>query len=219
MIGIVVSDKLEWKQILDLYNINEDYIEKYPYGNFYRTIFKNKEVIFFRTGTRKVNAAGAIQYMLDKFDFSDIILIGTCAAVSDLDYGEIVVADSTVEYDLTIREFQPLIYEESVIKINVPKIGNDYVSGMIGTSDKALVLWKDYLKLKEETDIIASDMESAAIAKICKINNINFTIIKGVTDKPMEGETGLDEQVEVYEENAPIVMKNILENYLTEVIK
>lgn len=218
MIGIAVADKLEWKQILELYNINSDYTEKYPYGEFYRTVFKNKEVVFFRTGTRKVNSAGAMQFMLDKFEFNDIILIGTCAAVDDLDYGDVIVPDSVVEYDLTIREIQPLVLEESIIKLNPQKIGNDYISGMIGTSDKALVLYKDYLKLKEETEIIASDQEAAAIAKICKINNINLTIIKGVTDKPIKGDN-LEEQVEIYEENAPIVIKNILENYLTEVIK
>ena len=218
MIGIAVADKLEWKQILELYNINSDYTEKYPYGEFYRTVFKNKEVVFFRTGTRKVNSAGAMQFMLDKFEFNDIILIGTCAAVDDLDYGDVIVPDSVVEYDLTIREIQPLVLEESIIKLNPQKIGNDYISGMIGTSDKALVLYKDYLKLKEETEIIASDQEAAAIAKICRINNINLTIIKGVTDKPIKGDN-LEEQVEIYEENAPIVIKNILENYLTEVIK
>lgn len=219
MIGIAVADRSEWKQILELYNINSEYTEKYPYGEFYRTTFKNKEVVFFRTGTRKVHSSGAMQFMLDKFEFNDIILIGTCASVADLDYGEIIVPDKVVEYDLTIREIQPLILEESIIELNTPKIGNDYITGMIGTSDKALVLYKDYLKLKNETEIIASDMESAAIARICKINNINLTIIKGVTDKPMKGENGFDEQVEVYEENAPIVIKNILENYLTEVIK
>ena len=105
-----------------------------------------------------------------------------------------------------------------IIKLSPVNIDEDYVIGMIGTSDKALVLWKDYLKLKEETNICASDLESAAVAKICKINNVKCVIIKGVTDKPIKGEDGHDEQVEVFEENVPKVMKNILENYLTEVL-
>jgi len=34
----------------------------------------------------------------------------------------------------------------------------------------------------------------------------------------MKNNDGLDEQVEVYEENTPIVMKKIIEDYLSEVL-
>ena len=218
MIGIFVTDRREWKEILNLYNISEKYLEKYPYGEYYRTEFKKKDVVFFRSGNRKIVSSGATQYMIDKFDLEKIILIGTCASVDDLDYGEIVIPSSVVEYDLTIRELEPLINEKLIIELEELDINEDYVIGLMGTSDRALILWKDYLKLKEETNICASDMNSAAVAKICKINNVKLTIIKGVSDKPMEGENGIEEQVEVFEENLPSIMKNILENYLTEVL-
>ena len=218
MVGILVASKIEWEEVLKLYNISDSNLEKYPYGEFYRTSFKGKDVVFFRTGSRKVYSSGGAQYMIDKFDLERIILIGTCASVDDLDYGDIIIPNEVVEYDLTIRELQPLINENIIITLDEVNIDEDYLIGLIGTSDKSLVLWKDYLKLKEETNICASDMESAAVAKVCKINNVKCTIIKGVTDKPMKGENGLDEQVEVFEENVPIVMKNILENYLTEVL-
>lgn len=219
MIGIAVSDNKEWEILLELYNINSEYTEKYIYGSFYRTVFKNNDVIFFKIGKRKVNAAASIQYMIDKFKFEKIILVGTCTLVSDLDYNDIIVPSSVVEYDLTVREVQPLVLEKNIIELNKVSVGNDYVTGLLGTSDKALMIYKDYLKLKDETEIVASDTESAAVAKVCKMNNVDLTIIKGVTDKVFNSEDGFDEQVEVYEENLPVVIKNILENYLTEVIK
>lgn len=218
MIGILVTSKIEWEVVLDLYNITDSNLEKYPYGEFYRTNFNGKDIVFFRSGSRKVYSSAATQYMIDKFDLEKVILIGTCVTVDDLDYGEIIIPNEVVEYDLTIREIQPLITENMIIQLDTIDIDEEYLIGMIGTSDKALVLWKDYLKLKEETNICASDMESAAVAKVCKLNNIKCIIIKGVTDKPMKGENGYDEQVEVFEENVPSVMKNILENYLTEVL-
>lgn len=218
MTGIVVTNKKEFDIILKLYNISEEYLEKYPYGLFYRTTFKNKDVVFFKTKGRKISVSGSIQYMIDKFDLNKVILLGTCVSVDDLDYGDIIIPNSVVEYDLTIRELEPLINEKNVIELNEVNLDLDYVVGCIGSSEKALVLWKDYLKLKEETLICASDTDSAAAAKVCKINNIKLIIIKGVTDKPMKGENGVEEQVEVFEENLPIVMKNILENYLTEVL-
>lgn len=218
MIGIFVTDKREWHEIIKLYNISNNYLEKYPYGEFYRTTFKNKDVVFFRSNTRKICVSGALQFMIDKFSLNKIILLGTSTMVKDLDYGDIIIPNYVVEYDLTIREIEPLINKKMIMELEKVDIDQNYISGLVGSSDKALVLWKDYLKLKEETKICISDMDSAATAKVCKINNVDLIIIKGVTDKPMQGENGLDEQVEVYEENLPIVMENILENYLTEVI-
>ena len=81
MIGIMVASKVEWTQVLKrIWNIRRKYLEKYPYGDYYRTKFKNKDVIFFRTGIRKTAASGAVQYMIDHFEINEIILIGTCAA-------------------------------------------------------------------------------------------------------------------------------------------
>lgn len=218
MIGVLVTNKKEWQILLELYNISDAYLEKYPFGEFYRTNFFNKDVIFFRSNPRKVNVSGATQYMIDKFSFEKVILVGTCVAVDDLDYGDIIIPNYVVEYDYTIRELEPIINKKLILELDKVKIDSNYIVGLIGTSDRSLVLWKDYLKLKEETNICASDMDSAAVAKICKINNVKLIIIKGVSDKPMQGDNGLDEQVEVFEENVPIVMKNILENYLTEVL-
>jgi adenosylhomocysteine nucleosidase/adenosylhomocysteine/aminodeoxyfutalosine nucleosidase len=218
MIGIVVTNKQEWNILLQTYNISKDYLEKYPYGEYYTTSFQKKEIVFFRCLERKINTSGATQYMIDKFNLKKIILLGTCSSVKDYDYGDIIIPTKTVEYDLMIRELEPLINKKIIIDLEKVNISQKYIKGLIGTSDKALVLWRDYLKLKEETNIIASDLDSASIAKVCKINNVDIIIIKGITDKPMNGENGLDEQVEVYEENLPIVFKNILENYLPEVL-
>ena len=48
------------------------------------------------------------------------------------------------------------------------------------------------------------------------MNNVKVTIIKGISDRPIDNK--YEEQYEVYEENAPKVIREIVENYLTEVI-
>ena len=110
-----------------------------------------------------------------------------------------------------------VIKEEYLIKNNIPNISLDYKTGILGSSDRALVTWKDLTYLASQ-NVDASDMESAPILKICNLNNVKCTIIKGVTDKPIKGKDGFDEQVDVYEYNLKIVMKNLIENYLSEVI-
>ena len=218
MIGIVVASKLEWKTLLEIYNIDDSHQEKYPYGEFYRTIFKNKDVVFFRSGTRKIDAAAAVQYMIDRFNLEKIIIIGTATAVNDsYDYLDVLIPEKVIDFDEIIKDLTIDIDEESYI--DIPKIDIDlpYKEGILSTSDKALVLWKDLTYLASN-GIDASDMETYAVCKVAIKNNISYNVIKGVSDRPMKNEDGFDEQLDVYEENTPIVMRKIIEDYLFEVI-
>ena len=102
------------------------------------------------------------------------------------------------------------------------KYGNYYYTGTIGTADKAVVMWKDYLELKEN-EITIADTEAGAIAYICKKNKVECIIIKGISDFPTD-ERNSDkfesnmEQINVYLENTPKVMTKIFDEYLTRFI-
>ena len=217
MIGVVVTSKLEWDALLKVYGIDNELTEKYPYGEYYRTTIYKKEIILFRTLGRKVLASAAVQYMIDKFSFKKIIYLGTASAVCDyVDYRDVLIPSSCAEYDLTIREFEPLIKESSIIEMEKVNISQKYFDGLLGTSDKSLVTNRDY-QMVRETEMVASDTEGAAIARVCKMNNVKIIIIKGISDRPING-NGYEEQLEVYEENAPEIIKNLAENYLIEVL-
>lgn len=216
MIGIVVTSKIDWDALLKVYDIDEEFTEKYPYGEYYRTTIYDKEVILFRTLGRKVLSSGAVQYMIDKFSFTKLVHVGTASAVCDyVDYGDIFIPSSCAEYDITIRELEPLIKENAILELDKVKVTMKYFDGLLGTSDKSLVTNRDY-QMVRETDMVASDTEGYAIARVCKMNNVKVTIIKGISDRPIDNK--YEEQYEVYEENAPKVIKEIVENYLTEVI-
>ena len=216
MIGIVVTSKIDWDALLKVYDIDEEFTEKYPYGEYYRTTIYDKEVILFRTLGRKVLSSGAVQYMIDKFSFTKIVHVGTASAVCDyVDYGDIFIPSSCAEYDITIRELEPLIKENAILELDKVKVTMKYFDGLLGTSDKSLVTNRDY-QMVRETDMVASDTEGYAIARVCKMNNVKVIIIKGISDRPIDNK--YEEQYEVYEENAPKVIREIVENYLTEVI-
>lgn len=217
MIGVVVTSKIEWDALLKVYDIQSEFTEKYPYGEYYRTTIYDKEIILFRCLGRKVLAAAAVQYMIDKFSFKKVVLVGTATAVCDyVDYKDVFIPTEVAEYDITIRELEPLIRENSIIKLDKVNVTMKYFDGLLGTSDKSLITNKDYLMTKE-TDMVASDTEGYAIAKVCKMNNVKVNIIKGISDRPMSNED-YQEQTDVYEENAPIIIKSVVEDYLTEVL-
>ncbi len=217
MIGVLIASKKEWNVLLEIYNLSSEHLEHYPYGEYYRTVFHNKDIIFFRSGVRKINAAASLQYMIDKFDIKKIINLGTCSgSTEEISYGDVLIPNGIVDYDGIIRELEE-IKEESIIPLYVPNISNDYATGILGTSDKSLITWDDF-KFLSSFDIKASDMEASSIVKVAMVNNIECILIKGITDKPIRSENGFDEQLDVYEYNLPIVMKKLIEDYLTEVI-
>ena len=218
LIGVLISSKKEFNELLKIYNIGEDYLEKYPFGEYYRTEFRGKDIVFFRSGIRKINASAAAQYMIDKFNLEKLIVIGTCTSSNDgLHYGDIIIPSKVIDYDYIIRELEEEIDEELYLVPDQVSMPNEYYDGVLGTSDKALVLWSDYTFLASNS-IDASDLESYAVLKICKTNNVKCIIIKGVTDKPMRSMDGYNEQLDVYEVNLPTVMKKIIEEYFIEVI-
>ena len=217
MIGIVVSTKIEWDEILKIYNIPYSLVQTYPFGDYYKTVIFNKDVVLFRTLGRKALASASVQYMIDKFNLEKVINIGCATAICDyVDYLDIFIPSSCAEYDLTIRELEPLIKENSIVELSGVNVSQKYFDGLLGTSDKSLVTNKDYMMVKE-TDMVASDTEASSIAKVCKLNNVEIVIIKGISDRPIVN-SGYDEQYEVYEENAPVIIKNIIENYIPEVL-
>ena len=218
LIGVLISSKKEFNELLKIYNIVEDYLEKYPFGEYYRTEFRGKDIVFFRSEIRKINASAAAQYMTDKFNLEKLIVIGTCTSSNEgLNYGDIIIPSKVIDYDYIIRELEEEIDEELYLVPDQVSMPNEYYDGVLGTSDKALVLWSDYTFVARNS-IDASDLESYAVLKIFKTNNVKCIIIKGVTDKPMRSMDGYNEQLDVYEENLPIVMKKIIEEYFIEVI-
>ncbi len=215
MIGISVAAKREWKAVLDRYQLNIDGCIKYPFGEYFTTEINGVSVIFYRCGVRKVNCSAATQYMIDHFDLKKIIIIGTCAGIDDSFKNlDIFIPNKAVQYDCTVKEKEPLVKDSFTVSFDLDLLNFDVLTGTIGTADKAVVMWNDYLELKENGITIA-DTESAAIAYICKANNVECIIIKGISDFPTnEQEESKEEQINAFLTNVPIIMNKIIDEYL-----
>lgn len=220
MTGISIAAKREWNAVLDKFQINIDGCTKYPFGEYFITEINGENVIFYRCGVRKVNSSAATQYMIDHFDLKKIIVAGTCAGIDDeFKTLDVFIPNKAVQYDCTVKEQEPLIKDSFTVSFNLDSLGSDMLTGTIGTADKAVVMWKDYLELKENNITIA-DTESAAIAYICKANNVECVIIKGISDFPTnEQETPNEEQLNSFITNIPIIMNKIVDEYLPLALK
>ncbi|PFA69752.1 permease [Bacillus sp. AFS015802] len=223
MIGISIATKWEFDATLEYFSVKDNERFAYPYGEYFIRTIQDTELVFYSTGVRKVNGVGGNQYMISRFHLTKVIVAGTCAGIDDqFSNLDIFVPDKAVQYDCTVKEIEPFIKQSFIVDINLSKYGNDFYTGTIGTADKAVVMWKDYEELKENGITIA-DTEAGAIAYICRKNDVECIIIKGISDFPTDERNSdkvesNNEQINVYIENTPKVMNKIFEDYLKRFI-
>lgn len=219
MIGVSIATKWEYDATLDYYDVKGEERFSYPYGEYFKRTLDDVELIFYSTGVRKANGVGANQYMMSRFNLAKIIVAGTCAGIDDTYTDlDIFVPHRAVQYDCTVKEVEPLIKPSFIVELGIANYGDDFLTGTIATADRAVVMWNDYLELKEHGITIA-DTEAGAIAYICKINDVECIIIKGISDFPTDERDAnpVDsnaEQIKVYIANTPKVMTKIFDDYL-----
>lgn len=223
MIGISVAESNEWEVTLNFFDKNPEECLNSPYGEYFYVKYKGKDLIVYKSNVRKVASAACAQYMIDKFNLEKIIVIGTCAGVdSRFNQLDIIIPNKVVQYDCTVRETEPLIKEKFNVDIDLSSLNFDYNTGLLGTADKPLVMWNDYLVLKDN-NITIVDTEAAGIAYVCKMNNVNVLIVKGISDFPLKEfestkELSHEKQYNIFIRNIPIIMDKIFNEYLSKII-
>lgn len=219
MIGVSIATKWEYEATLAYYDVEAEERFDYPYGECFMRTLNDVELVFYSTGVRKANGVGANQYMISRFDLVKVIVAGTCAGIDDtFNQLDILVPHRAVQYDCTVKEVEPLIKQSFIVDIELANYGDDFLTGIIATADRAVVMWNDYLELKKH-DITIADTEAGAIAYICKKNDVECIIIKGISDFPTDERQGdavasNAEQINVYLANTPKVMTKIFDDYL-----
>lgn len=223
MIGVSIATKWEFEATLDYFDVKEQERVSYPYGEYFTRTFNDVELIFYSTGVRKANGVGGNQYMMSRFNLTKVIVVGTCAGIDDTFSNlDILVPHRAVQYDCTVKEVEPLFKQSFIVEIALGSYGNDYLTGTIATADRAVVMWNDYLELKEH-EVTIADTEAGAIAYICMKNDVECIIIKGISDFPTNVRqddlaASNAEQIHVYLANTPKVMTKIYDEYLLRFI-
>lgn len=212
LIGVSVADSSEWKVVIDYYNVKDNECGKFPLGEYFKINLYGKELLFYYCGIRKVQSSASTQYMIDYFNLEKIIVAGTCAGIdSNYDKLDIFFPDRLVQYDCNVKGIGPLINDKYTVCLNTNDF-SDLKTGTLATGDKFVVLWEDYIELKNN-DVTIADMESAAVGFVCKLNGVECVVVKGITDYPINENNVYDDQMNTFELNTPLVMKKILDNY------
>ena len=198
--GIIAAMQDEMQEIKKIMTEIEE--RKIYELTFTKGKINNTEVVLVEAGVGKVNAARTTQILINNFDIEAIINVGSAASANDeLDIGDIVIGKKLVQHDFDITAFghpKGFIsnvgqYVESDSKL-IEKMEQTIVDlqdkefkikiGTIASGDIFCTEIKMKEKIRNKFEADAIEMEGAAIAQVCKLDNVPFIVIRSISDNP-----------------------------------
>ena len=168
-------------------------------GNTYYTGTVGKtEVVLVQSGIGKVMSAMSVAVLADHFQVEAIINTGSAGAVAEgIAVGDVVIADKLAYHDVDVTAFgyaygqmaqQPLYFESDkafVAKIqeSLSQLDQNWHLGLIATGD-SFVAGNDKIKAIKShfPDVLAVEMEGAAIAQAAHALNLPVLVIRAMSD-------------------------------------
>tara|TARA_Y100000310_G_scaffold344957_1_gene460775 strand:+ start:3827 stop:5059 length:1233 start_codon:yes stop_codon:yes gene_type:complete len=197
MIGIMGA--LEEEVELYLSELNETKKTKLTGFLFFSGKLSGKDVVVVKSGAGKVNASICAQILILNFKVSSIIFTGVAGALNpDLEIKDIVISKDSVQHDINAEElgfkkgqipFSDLMVfnaSDEMRKIAFSAADSfdlKVIEGRILTGDQFITDKKLSGSLRKEFKGDCVDMESAAVAHVCALNNVPHLIIRSISDK------------------------------------
>ena len=226
--GIIAAMQEEMQEIEKI--MTEKNIKKIYELNFIDGKINNTEVVLVEAGVGKVNAARTTQILIDNFNIDAIINVGSAGSGNDeLNIGDIVIGSKIVQHDFDITAFgHPKGFISNIgqyiesDKTLIEKIQNIILKmqdnefkikiGIIASGDIFCTELKMKEKIRQKFNADAIEMEGAAIAQVCKLDNIPFIIIRSISDKP-NGNNNItfDKFLEKASKRCALIIKKVLE--------
>ncbi|XEC96942.1 5'-methylthioadenosine/adenosylhomocysteine nucleosidase [Paenibacillus tarimensis] len=166
---------------------------------FYEGRLHGKNVIFGKSGVGKVNAAVCTQVLIDLG--ADCILFTGVAGALDpgLDIGDIVISTSCMQHDMDCtplgfakgaipyQDVSDFEADPSLIKLaeqaSEKLFTNRYRKGRILSGDQFIASRESVKELHVTMGGTCTEMEGAALAQVCFMNEIPYVVIRSMSDK------------------------------------
>ncbi|MGL5796989.1 MAG: 5'-methylthioadenosine/adenosylhomocysteine nucleosidase [Cetobacterium sp.] len=168
---------------------------------FYEGKLENKDVVVFKSGIGKVNAAMSTTIAMEEFDVNKIIFTGVAGAInSNLNITDVVISDYLVQHDYDTTVFgskkgavpgsvdSKFSADKELIKIaktSAEKVlGKKKVHvGTIATGDQFIADKKTVQALEADFGAMAVEMEGAAVAHVANLYKAPVVVIRSMSDK------------------------------------
>jgi adenosylhomocysteine nucleosidase len=156
------------------------------------------EVCLLESGIGKVNATLATEWLIREFEPDLVINTGSAGAIkADTQVGDFVLADKVCHHDVDVSPIGfafgelprlPVYYEVKPCWIErldeiATELDDRHHLGTIATGESFI-----YRSEQVETittrfqDVLACEMEAAAVAQVCYLHHIDFVILRNISD-------------------------------------
>ena len=195
-IGIIAAMPQELKILVEALQNGEKHLRL---GKVYYTgSIGRHEVVLVESGIGKVMSAMSVAVLANDFKVEAIINTGSAGAVAPgMAVGDIVLADKLAYHDVDVTAFdyaygqmagQPLYFESDKkfiarIKENLSQLEQTWHLGLIATGDSFIAGNDKIASIKSHfPDVLAVEMEGAAIAQAAQALGLPFLVIRAMSD-------------------------------------
>lgn len=200
-IGIIAAEN---EEMMAIKNLMTEVEENKKYNlTFLKGKIKNKECVLVECGVGKVNAARTTQILIDNYDIECVINVGSAGAVNEeLNVEDIVIGNKLVQYDFDITQIgnyekgeicdvgKYMISNERLIKICEETMESfsdrnyKIKIGIIASADMFCAEPEKAKEIRKDFNAECVEMEGAAVAQVCFLDNIPFVVIRAISDTP-----------------------------------
>lgn len=168
---------------------------------YYEGVLAGHEVVLCKSGVGKVNASVCTQILIDAFRVERVIFTGVAGALHpQLNIGDIVVSTDCIQhdFDVTALGFKPgqipytdrWIWEadHELVQVAVEagrELGDEIhvVTGRVLSGDQFVADRAKVQALYQEFSAACTEMEGAAVAQVCAMNEVPFVVVRTMSDK------------------------------------
>ena len=207
MIGIIGAMPVEVDGLIKtVTNLKKIVISKIEFWHGFKD---NTEVVIACCGVGKVNAAITTQTMILNFKPKLIINSGVAGGIAvNVNINDVVIASSVVQYDFdTTAIGDPLglipgincvfleCQAENVNKLceiavdEVQGTNSQAVLGVVATGDRFVSTQEEGQKICRDFGAIANEMEGGSIGQVCVHNDVDFCVLRVISDSIYGGES------------------------------
>ncbi|HLQ96381.1 MAG TPA: 5'-methylthioadenosine/S-adenosylhomocysteine nucleosidase [Pseudogracilibacillus sp.] len=188
---------------------------------------ENQQVILVKSGIGKVNAAMTTAILMENFQPDYVVNTGSAGGFDEhLAVGDVVISQEVVHHDVDVTAFD---YAYGQVPELPPRFAADlrlvdetaaalstlqlpYKKGLIATGDSFLSN-PDRVETIKETfpEMLAGEMEAAAIAQVCYQYKVPFVVIRALSDiAGKSSEVSFDVFLETAAKNAANMILTVL---------
>jgi len=235
MVGIIGAMEDEVGLLCE--KMEKHFIQKTGVFEFHTGKIEGKDVTILRCGIGKVNAAVGCALLIQQFKPSCIINTGSAGGIhTELKIGDAIISTGLVYYDVDVTAFNylpgqlpghPQIFmaEQNLIKLAEDAVDElkrekvlpesfNYQRGLIGSGDTFMHEPERIKKVRRLfPNVVAVEMEGAAIAHCSHLFSTPFVVIRAVSDiAGTESPISFEEFLSIASKNSANIVMRIVKN-------